>query len=66
MDISLLALWDNSSTGRIEVTLTVVLITVRKELSVVDIRGNSFSFVFVLPVQAARRVSGIQPAGTSL
>lgn len=44
MAISLLALW-NSSPGNIEVTLRVVLITVRKELqkrSIVDIRGTCF------------------------
>lgn len=44
MAISLVALW-NSSTGSMEVTSRVVLITVRKELkrlSLMDIRGTHF------------------------
>lgn len=61
-----------------EVTARVVLITVQKDLkklSLVDIRGAHFLLtkscrvhmgVFVLPVQAVRRVSGIRPAGKSL
>lgn len=49
--------------------MEVVLITVTEKRSLVDIRGTHFHLlvgVFVLPVQAVRRVSGIRPAGKSL